>query len=275
MGNKKQVRSDDLEAILLWEGEISNQRIRETLGVQPVWASRLLAELALRMRGQAARSTSHAPLRLNEDTGEPTVNYVNSSADDYLRVMMSSEFPQHWITDARNDLSMVPTKLFAVVSKAARTSSGLRVSYRSMNNPEGAHRVIYPHAIVRTGMRWHVRAWCSLRLEFRDFTLGRMSDVSLVDEKAPYGQSEDAGWQTMVAIKIAAHPDLSQARKQMIQDEYFLGFRTKNIDVRHCMVGYTLQDLMIAADVKLQQPPAYLLALDEPDRVPPVFGGNG
>lgn len=269
------MRSDDLEAILLWEGEIGNQRIRETLGVQPVWASRLLAELALRIGGLAARSTSHAPLRLKEDADGADVRHIlNSSADDYLRVMVASELPQHWITDARNDLSLVPAKLFAVVSKAARTSSGLRVSYRSMNSPEGAYRVIYPHAIVRTGMRWHVRAWCSQRLEFRDFTLGRMSDVSLVDEKAPYGQSEDAGWQTTVAIKIAAHPDLSQARKRMIQDEYLLGFRTKSIEVRHCMVGYTLQELMIASDVKLQQPPAYLLALDEPDRVPPVFGGN-
>ena len=57
-------RLSDLETVLLWEGEIDNFRIRELLGVQAVWASRLMGALRTHMGVRAARSTAHAPLRL-------------------------------------------------------------------------------------------------------------------------------------------------------------------------------------------------------------------
>ena len=268
MGNRKQVRSDDLDAILLWEGEVGNQRIRETLGVQPVWASRLLADIALRVGEIAGRSTSHAPLRLKEQLSASVLQQaLPVSDDDYLRLMVGADTPQNWIHDARHNLSMVQPRLFAMVSRAARTRTGLNVRYRSMSEPNGEIRVIYPHAVVRTGMRWHVRAWCKKRADFRDFTLGRMCDVIALDDPAPFSQADDAGWQAVSKLKIVAHPGLSQSRQEMIRSEYLLGENFKTIAVRECLVMYALQDLKVATDLQRQQPPEYLLALDEPDSV--------
>lgn len=268
MRNRKQVRSADLDAILLWEGEVGNQRIRETLGVQPVWASRLLAELALRAGEIARRSTSHAPLRLKDDVEASLLHGALPVSDnDYLRLMAGADTPQNWIHDARHNLSMVQPSLFAVVSRAARAGTGLSVRYRSMSEPNGKIRVIYPHAVIRTGMRWHVRAWCEKRATFRDFTLGRMCDVTSLDDPAPFGQADDAGWQAMTELKIVAHPGLSQARQEMIRSEYLLGEDFKTIAVRECLAVYTLQDLKIATDFQRHQPPEYLLALDGPEGV--------
>lgn len=272
MKSDKEARINDLESVLLWEGEIDNPRIRETLGVQPVWASRLLAELATRMGNLASRSTSHAPLRMRTDVDIAAVRSApGSSPDDYLRIVSASAQTQTSVIDGRLDLSIVPSQLFATVNKAIRNGSGLKVSYRSMNNPVGMSRVIFPHVLVRTRQRWHVRAWCCERCEFRDFTLGRMGEVTPIDGDAPHGQRDDVDWSTMVPVQIAAHPALSPPQQRMIEGEYFLGKRTKTLTMRRCLVGYTIQDLNIAADVNTQQPPAYLMALLASDGVLPLF----
>ncbi len=80
-------RLSDLETVLLWEGEIDNFRIRELLGVQAVWASRLMGALRTHMGVRAARSTAHAPLRLAP--GQPE-RERRQSPDDYLRML-----PEH------------------------------------------------------------------------------------------------------------------------------------------------------------------------------------
>lgn len=268
----KETRINDLESILRWEGELDNPRIREVLGVQPVWASRLLAELATRMGDLASRSTSHAPLRIRTNGDTSAVREViESSPDDYLRIVSASAQIQTGIVDGRHDLSLVHPQLFATVNRAVRTGTGLKISYRSMNNPEGTSRVIFPHALIRTRQRWHVRAWCTERCDFRDFTLGRMGEITAVNGETLHGQKDDIDWVTMVFVKVAAHPVLSQSQQRMIEDEYFLGERTKTLSMRRCLVGYTVQDLNIAIDVNNQQPPAYLMSLEEPDAVLPLF----
>lgn len=39
---------------------------------------------------------------------------------------------------------------------------------------QSGERVIFPHALIHAGTRWHVRAWCTLRQGYRDFNLSRI-----------------------------------------------------------------------------------------------------
>lgn len=263
-------RIRDLETVLLWEGQIDNQRIREILGVQPVWASRLLAELAASMGRRAERGTSHSPLKLRKDRPQPT----NGSPDDYLRVLLGAGHPQEGLEDARMDLSVVEPRLFAAVAHAIRAQTGLEVLYRSMNRPQGTQRVIYPHALVRAPRRWHVRAWCADRQDFRDFTLGRIAQAQSTEEPAPRNRGIDRDWKTRVKIEIVAHPGLSADQRQMIGDEYYPGAQSKSLATRRCLVGYTLHDLSIAVDPRQQRPPEYQLCVLDPKKVLPLFRGS-
>ena len=127
-----------------------------------------------------------------------------------------------------------------------------------MNQPAGTRRVIYPHAVVRGSQRWHTRAWCGERLEYRDFTLGRISSPSLIDAK-PKELPPDQAWDTMVEVRVAAHSALPHEQEKVILDEYFKGTAGRRFSVRAALLNYLLNDIRAATEPKRQAPPEYLL----------------
>ncbi|MBT2304542.1 WYL domain-containing protein [Variovorax paradoxus] len=263
-------RLSDLETVLIWEGELDNGRIRELLGVQTVWASRLLGGLAKAMGRQAKRETAHAPLKL---TPKALEQFSGRSPDEYLRVIESStsKAGQSLVEDARLDLSTASPAVFAPLLQAAAQGTGLRITYRSMSTPQGTVRLVFPHALVRAPRRWHMRAWCVQRSAFRDFTVGRIAAVESVDDMAPVGRQDDLAWNTHLELQVAAHPGLSAEQQTMIAGEYFPGRRQLLLSVRQCLAGYIIQDLRIAINAAKQRPPEYQLLVKNADQLPSLF----
>lgn len=241
---------DILETILVWEGEIENSRIRQLLDVGSVWASRLLGELIQRMGTQVIRTSAHAPLRHvgTKPFGTP---------DDYLRIVGASAI----IEDARMDISVVSPSVFASIIRAIRRSEGLCLSYRSMTQPIGTTRIVFPHAMIRVSRRWHMRAWCETRQEFRDFTLGRIATIDGLEQASPKSRQDDLEWNEKVNVTIVAHPFLTSEQQEMIRAEYFPKAAARRLVIRRCLVDYILRDLHIATDVEKQLPPEYQLAI--------------
>jgi len=253
-------RIREVESVLVWEGEVGNARIREVLGVKPVWASRLLAELARLMGRKASRATSHAPLRLSY--GHSASLRERRSPEDYLSLVRSAPPMGPFgvlFEDARVDMSKVSPQVFSTLLDACKRNVGVRVSYRSMTTPSGAERIIFPHVLVRAPRRWHVRAWAADREEYRDFTLGRIIRAELLDVLATHTREKDAGWQRKVDLLVQPHPDLTTDQQAMVAAEYFDGTSAMRLKVRECLANYVAQDLRLATDIKRQRAPEYQL----------------
>lgn len=265
-------RLRDLETILIWEGQIDNPRVREILGVKAVWASRLIAQLAAASSDIAYRETSHSPLRIR---AEASLVGRKCSADDYLRVLQASQAVSAALEDCRRDLSVIVPATFSVVARAIRRGTGLKVTYRSMSNPSGTPRILYPHAIIRAPRRWHIRAWCDTRKGFRDFNFGRMTAVEAVDQPAPARRDDDKAWNTLVSVDIVAHPALTEQQRAMIADEYFPGASARKLKMRRCLIGYVIQDLNIATDPETQLPPQFQLCVIHAENILPLFPKDG
>jgi predicted DNA-binding transcriptional regulator YafY len=265
-------RLRDLKTVLIWEGQIDNPRVREILGVQAVWASRLIAELASECSSIAYRETSHSPLRIRPDT---SLSGQHSSANEYLRVLLASQVTQTGLEDCRKDLSVIDPTTFAMVASAIKNGTGLRVTYRSMSNPIGAPRTLYPHSIVRAPRRWHIRAWCETRKDFRDFNLGRIMNAEKVDQPAPVQRDDDKAWNTFVSFDVVPHPALSEQQRTMIADEYFPGASARKLKMRRCLIGYVIQDLNIATEITTQLPPQFQLCVANPKSILPLFPRDG
>jgi len=259
----------DLETVLIWEGGINNERIRELLDVKVVWASRLIAELEKKLGSKARRSSSHAPLQLVKPAG-----YVSNSPDEYLRVLRSNKQDNVnlLVEDARFDLSNVSPDLFSVLFQAIKHQKGVEINYRSMNYPEGTKRLIFPHAFVRVPRRWHVRAWCAERQDYRDFTLGRIAEAAQVEKIFDDVRKKDKKWHSILNIKVIPHPKLSQPQQEMIAQEYFPGRNHMKLKVRECLAPYVVQDLRIAVDEDRQPPPEYQLLANNVRDTAVLFG---
>lgn len=136
-----------------------------------------------------------------------------------------------------------------------------------MNHPTGTDRLVFPHALVRVPRRWHMRAWCTERRDFRDFTLGRVANASLVESPAPARRSDDKDWNEITTVTIVAHPDLTAEQQSMIAAEYFPGASARQLSVRRCLVGYIVQDLRLATNPAKHKPPEFQLLVSNAERL--------
>lgn len=277
MDDTLSARLRDLETVLCWEGEIDNQRIRELLDVKTVWASRLLGELSKKMDGKASRPTPYAPLKMTWYEGKRRKPELPNSLDTYLMFATASKQggTQEIVEDSRIDLGVVRPEVFSAAHQAAKRGDGLLIVYRSMSKPEGSSRVVFPHALIRAPRRWHMRAWCTERKDFRDFALGRIQTIEAVDSPAPFSAEDDKKWTTMVTLKIAPHPSLTEAQQDLISAEYFAGANSLKVSVRQCLASYIIQDLRVAIDPDRQHPPEYQLLLSNAKALPEGFATSG
>lgn len=256
MSNKPALRDYRLkimEGVLAWEGEIGNARVRKLFGLQPVQASRLLGEFRSFMGEHIIEDSKAKVLKPSAPEGIET----DISLDEYVRQTQAGGGAASHIVDARIDLTQVKPAVFALLRKAALNRTGVKIGYASMTNPTHEDRTIFPHSIVHVGRRWHARAWCARRQEFRDFTLGRIGSASPVAEQATKTMEHDQAWSQIVMLELAAHRKLTAQQQQVVQDEYFNGAAERQLSVRACLTQYVIQDLRAATNPERDVPPEF------------------
>jgi len=265
-----------LATLLKWEGELKNSRIQKLLGLTSVRASRLIAEF---------RETF--PDRLELDTQnkrwvprQQVANHGVPDFDNYLeQVKFREESVGEWLEDTRATFLTPHPETVAILRKACIEGLGLEINYRSMRHPDGQERVIYPHTVVRMNRRWHVRSWCGLREDYRDFNVGRIRSIKMSTETRPSSLPEDSEWETKIDLRVGAHRHLDEGQARLVRDEYFEGAVARRLNVRAAIAGYVLQDLQVATLTEIETPPRYqleLLNVDEVNRhlFPEIKGGS-
>lgn len=257
MANKSNLLNHRLRAlatVLSWEGELTNKRVRDLFGLQNVQASRLIFEFRTAYGHLISADDGGRALLLNRAVAE------KAPIEDYVGILREALDNTIVIEDVRTDLGMVNPAIFAEIRSASLNRSGVDIRYASMTHPEGTKRTIYPHAIVRAGRRWHVRAWCELRKEYRDFAFGRILEAKHTNKK-PGRLAADAEWTKLINLELTTHRDLEKKQSRVVCDEYFEGKPSKVIQCRACLASYLLQDLRVATEPDNQLPPAYQLEL--------------
>lgn len=260
MSNKPALRDHRLrimEGVLVWEGEIGNARVRKLFDIQPVQASRLLGEFRLLMGDSIVEDGRAKVLKL----ASPESFETDICLEEYARNTLAGKGTNPCVIDARIDLAEVQPTVFAVLRKASQTKTGVVINYASMTNPEFEERTIFPHSIIHIGRRWHVRAWCVKRQDFRDFTLGRIKSALPVTESAPRTIDNDEAWQKVCMVELAAHRKLSAQQQAIIRSENFGGLEGRSLPIRSCFVQYIIQDLRAATDPDKEVPPEFQIEI--------------
>ncbi len=162
----------------------------------------------------------------------------------------------------------------AQITRAIRARRKLRVRYRSLTSAGRAGvRILEPHTLVDTGLRWHVRAYSDAHCEFRDFVLSRIVEAECLDTPADSAAQYDDDWVEWVSLKLAPHRGLDPARRENLLFDYGAAGELIEVNVRRAMLGYTLQRLGVdtSADHS-RNPNAYQLMLLNRDEIEPFAG---
>ena len=169
----------------------------------------------------------------------------------------------------------LPSKeVLAPIIRALKQGKQLRGSYKSMSEREDIQdRLIEPHALVNTGLRWHVRAYCQQSYEFRDFVLSRFVESELIDVAAESSPMYDDDWIEAITLKLSPHPQLSESKRNSLLIDYDATDDVIELDIRRALVGYSLHRLSVdtTTDHSLN-PNAYQLVLLNRDEIEPFAG---
>jgi predicted DNA-binding transcriptional regulator YafY len=158
---------------------------------------------------------------------------------------------------------------FRYIHRAMAAGTGISVAYMSMSTPQPHQRVIYPHALVQAGARWHVRAWCTKVEAFRDFNLSRIEKAVPVSEPTLVTASDDTDWQTQVDVHLEPHMALSPQQARVVRDEYMRGTTALVLRKRIALIPYVLHIYNASIDPERQCPPQYLLQVRNAKELPP------
>ena len=135
-------------------------------------------------------------------------------------------------------------EVLVAVLRAIREGAAIRVLYQSMTRPQPKVRTLAPHALAHDGFRWHVRAYCHSRKQFRDFVIARMLEVTGF-EPAVATPDNDHEWHTIVPLVLAPHPKLSESHRRAIELDYGMTDGKVEFHCRQAFLFYALRHLRL------------------------------
>lgn len=258
-----------IEIISLWEGRLTTRHLCDTFGIGRQQASK---DINAYLRGVGKGNLEYDKyLKGYRPTETFQPRLTSGLADEYLHLAARNAELSHVFEslslELRNiEVLSVPVRdvrpaVLRPLLQAARGTQRLEVDYVSISNPDREGRIIVPHTLVFTGLRWHVRAWCEKNRGYRDFVLSRFrGEPELLGHSGKTG-ADDEDWHTSVTIELIPDPRLSPAQRDVVMQDYGMREGVLAISTRGTLVPYVLQRLNIDINSAATPPESQQLAL--------------
>ena len=255
-----------IEVIALWEGRLTTRHLVETFGIGRQQASKDI--------NTYNREVGLGNLVYNKYIKgyEPSPRFqpqvTRGLSEEYLQLLAQRSEMHRTFSNVALPLSQtevlappmrpVSPDVLRPLLLAAREQQRIEVDYVSLNNPDREGRIIAPHTLVWTGLRWHVRGWCEKNRDFRDFVLSRFRGVPELLGPAEHNVRDDSDWNTFIDLHLIPDPRLSPDQQAVIADDYGMTNKRLALNIRARLLSYLLQLLNINAgtpfsDARAQQ----------------------
>ncbi|HCF5566577.1 TPA: WYL domain-containing protein [Pseudomonas aeruginosa] len=243
-----------IETIAWWEGRLTTGHLMQSFGISRQQASKDINSYI----------TDYAPKNLEYDKHlkgyVPSRHFkplfIDDSASAYLHLLSQNyERAPHIeglaLAYAHTEVLDVPDRsvrpeVLRPLLKACREGLRLECEYVSFTTPDGETRLIAPHTLIYTGMRWHVRAYCEKNRDYRDFVLSRFrGEPDLMDAPSEHTRALDKGWNIPLTVVIAPDSRLKPEQRAIIEADYGMRDGQLVIETRGALVQYVLQRYQI------------------------------
>lgn len=110
-------------------------------------------------------------------------------------------------------------------------------------------REIVPHALVDSGVRWHVRAYDRTKGEFRDLVITRMESVTPIrtisgaSTQAYELASADEQWNRVISLELVPHP--SHRHPLSVAKDFGMTGNRLVVELRAAVAGYVLRQWQV------------------------------
>ncbi|WP_312818184.1 WYL domain-containing protein [Pseudomonas sp.] len=238
-----------IETVALWEGRLTTGHLMQSFGISRQQASKDINTYI----------TEHAPKNLVYDkqlkgyvpSNQFIPKFIEDSASAYLQLLyQNGERAPHIdglaLAYAHTKVLEVPDRpirpeVLRPLLKACREGLRLETEYVSLNTPNVEIRLIAPHTLVYTGMRWHVRAYCEKNRQYRDFVLSRLRGQPGLLDESPNPRAQDEDWNAEIPVIFKPDERLNEAQKAIIEADFGMIDGRLVVPSRRALVKYVLQ----------------------------------
>ena len=258
-----------IEIIALWEGRLTTKHLTKSFGIGRQQASKdintYLANIAPGNLIYDKQLKGYKP----SDSFSPQV--TKGHADEYLHILSRSED----ITITFEELDMgfesvltirpvtrnISPQVLRPLVQAIRENKRVDICYTPLKDGEEVERIISPHTLVCTPMRWHVRAYCEHAGDYRDFVLSRIQGIPDINDQANYSKHTDELWGTKVNVDIQPDPRLSEKQKVVIEKDFAMTNGILSIATNASLVRYVLDAYNIDIHTQKSNPQGQQIVL--------------
>lgn len=235
-----------IEFRLLWEGHVNRSDLIEAFGISVPQSTLDFREYMDRAPGNMdydKRLRHYFPSK----TFKPV--FISDSAEGYLSQLtalnISGREQMHpGLIGATPPFYILPSPERRVdqatlqqLLRAIRENLALEIHYQSLSTATPSWRWITPHALASEGLRWHIRAYCHTKNDFRDFVLGRIMDVR-GEQSSSTSAIADREWNELIKVIITPNPALTVDQKKIIERDYSMERGRSEIVIRRALLFY-------------------------------------
>lgn len=240
------LRLRTIELIALWEGRLITNQLSDWFGVSRQQASADINRYNSEINPNALIHDPAVKGYIPAHGFKPVLS--SGHINEYMALLDSlNNQPMAQLLEGNNAVSVqlpnraVRPEVVRAAVKACRQQLQLSIHYSSMENPQPRQRVIAPHTLVYTGFRWHLRAWCYSRQEFRDFLLSRIYHTPELQQSSDKNAEDDALWKTQIQLRLIPNLLLNTKQRALVAHDYAMDNQELTLHVRQALAQYTLQ----------------------------------
>lgn len=243
-----------IETVVWWEGRLTTGHLMQSFGISRQQASKDINTYINEHASKNLTYDKHLKGYVPSKQFRPL--FIDDSASAYLHLLnQNHERAPHVeglaLAYAHTEVLSVPDRtvrpeVLRPLLRACREGLRLECEYVSFTTPSGETRLIAPHTLIYTGIRWHVRAYCEKNRDYRDFVLSRFRGIpELMDDQSEHTREYDLGWNTLVPVIIEPDSRLKPEQRSIIEADYGMQDGQLVIEVRGALVQYVLQRYQI------------------------------
>ncbi|QEX23802.1 hypothetical protein FRZ61_37410 [Hypericibacter adhaerens] len=264
-------RFELIEWRVFWQGRINRYDLEERFEISAAQASADLRAYEAAAPGNIEYDPAE---RAFLPTAKFQAKFLALSADKYLAQLNAI---QTSVLAARDTwfgspppaavlpaLRTVAPDVLRQILATIRELRCISVEYQSLTSKR--KRKIAPHALAFDGFRWHARAWCLDRGEFRDFVLSRIISAGPT-EPFDSNSMKDVEWHDQVELKIVPHPKLPKHEQDAIAFDYGMRDGMLALPVRIALSYYAIRTFNLDLDLDGISPERKQIFLENRDEI--------
>ncbi|MDP3746350.1 MAG: WYL domain-containing protein [Phenylobacterium sp.] len=257
-----------LEAELFWKGEVGREVLSTTFDLTP---NHVTDDLATYKATCPSNLVYDERRRRYRPGPRFRPRFIAANPQRYLAELRARAESLGPAAGGMASVEVVPDPAGAVdvdllqaATRAIHSRTALKITYQSLTTADPTRRLIFPHALAHNGRRWFMRAYDTLRGDFRDFALARV--LTVTRDQTPAPEETDLDWDQRLPVRVRPNPRLHPFQCDIVAREY--GMRRDGegwlweVQIRRAMVVYFLDLHSLRSQAREESPDRKPLVLE-------------